>query len=144
MTPKSSARGFTLIELLVVVALIAILAGLLLPAVAKAKSKALTLRCKGNVKQLGLALQMYQDDAHGYPFEGYFRDDVPKKMVSWYDALSPYLGNAKWGTGVLTCPTYKWTITEGRGIDPHQYGLSIGAYSYNGSGTRGFGAGRTA
>lgn len=136
MTQRSSARGFTLIELLVVIALIAILAGLLLPAVAKAKSKALTIRCKGNVKQLGQALQMYHDDAHGYPLEGYFRADVPKKMVSWYDALVPYLGNATWGTGVLTCPTYKWTVTEGRGVNERQLGLSIGPYSYNGSGKR--------
>lgn len=84
MTRKQ--RAFTLIELLVVIAIIALLMGILMPALSRARKQVKTVYCLNNLKQLGLAFAMYAQE---------YDDTVPRALdheVKWILVLIPFLG----------------------------------------------------
>src|SRR6266567_146151 len=100
---RFSLRGFTLIELLVVIAIIAILAALLLPVLARAKDEARRIQCLNHLRQMGIALHMYVDDFHVYPY--WLRHD-PGKKIFWMGELAPYY-QLSWTNRAYHRPAYR-------------------------------------
>src|SRR6187402_2004180 len=101
------SKGFTLIELLVVIAIIAILAAILFPVFAQVREKARAISCLSNLKQIGLGLTQYSQDAdEGLPpaWIGYTTDPATSVgypgRARWMDVVQPYVKN----TQIFTCP----------------------------------------
>ena len=96
-------RFFTLIELLVVVAIIAILAGMLLPALSKAKEKAKQSDCASKMRQIGIAFSLYQDDYNGYYVPINFNNPIDRNALNWAWCLksNEYVPSPK----IFMCPS---------------------------------------
>jgi len=148
-----SPRAFTLVELLVVIAILAIFAALLLPALARGKSAAKSAACKSNLRQLGIALNMYVADYDMYPgngvvlFSGAISPGGDSSIffaaagMNW---LNPYLGgkndptdvNSRFSlvpAGVFHCPARE--SRPPRPIGPNYVNLPDSDYGYNEAGT---------
>jgi len=104
MRQSMRIRKFTLIELLVTLSIIALLAGILLPALAKARERSRKTGCLGNLHQIGLALNMYlQDNRFIMPYCTMRPSNPPDNEKSFPGiaaVLKPYTGNS----GIFLCP----------------------------------------
>jgi prepilin-type N-terminal cleavage/methylation domain-containing protein/prepilin-type processing-associated H-X9-DG protein len=131
---RQRRAGVTLIELLVVIAIIAVIASLLLPALATAKNTAHAVKCKSNLRQIGLAQALYVVDYQAFPFA------FVAGGGSWLTQLEPYGSKFAWSVrgsspdGVITkCRAAKFPAGSGVG-DVFDYGhnaagLEIWVYS---------------
>jgi prepilin-type N-terminal cleavage/methylation domain-containing protein len=118
MNRRRLCGAFTLIELLVVIGILAILAAILFPVFLRAKEAAKASSCASNIRNLALAVELYQIDHDGrFPLAAYA--DGPGFLL-WHDMTDPYLNNKQ----VWHCPSSDVSKTDASGAITSHYGYN--------------------
>ena len=137
LTSRGKTRIFTLIELLIVIAIIAILAGMLLPTLNKAKAIARRIQCAGNMKQIGTLMLLYADTYQGLitPYCLHGGDTRPELEKVWC-ALISQMSSEKMSTATsiskaFVCPSVSYVTTKTPTVNNSCYGLTSSIYSFS-------------
>ena len=140
---KTAPQAFTLIELLVAIAVVAILAGILLPVLSRSKMSAQAVKCGGNLRQFVMAGQMYWDDNNGFTFP-YVGATTTNGTYYWFGLLGQGAEETRsfdpasgplypWlGTGVDFCPAFAYSSPQFKlkaSVPTCDYGYNTSLYA---------------
>ncbi len=141
LTAHCRAAAVSLVEVLIVISIIAFLLSMLIPSVGAAREQVRNAVCRGNLRQFGVAVQLYRNDWNDYlPEEGSMLPNVFAKTNNWFNALPPYLGLPAYAEleganvsikdhpdmHVWICPTKNRTgaFKSGSGKNQFHYGMN--------------------
>ncbi|MFA6960908.1 MAG: prepilin-type N-terminal cleavage/methylation domain-containing protein [Opitutaceae bacterium] len=138
-------RGFTLVELLTVIAIVGVLAGILIPVISSARARSKSAACMGNLRQIGVAMQLYAKANHNNLPKPLDKTQAEWQKQTWMYQLNPYLENrgelttadrlALCFDGVFRCPAKPEWALMGTGVtDDNRISYGMSTFDKEGAG----------